>query len=239
MKRTAVVNVVLCWIVVCILAACVAWADVLPYPGDKRPRPPRPPVLNQDDTQISITQAEVKISLHRHSSQLTTTVVASFKLEFSQGSTPLAHFEMAMPVVESASAPNYRLLYLKVDGKPVAADQIQKKTWPASPTTSYQGFVWPATMSRGSAQNVTIAYELTQKADQKGAWQVAYILKSGAKWTGTIGHETVRLVPEKGLQLRAAPSSIKSRREADGSIVWEIENQKPTNDAVAEVTPVQ
>ncbi len=235
MMRIARVSLLLCCVVGFILTAYVVWADILPNPVHRPITPPAPP--NQDDAQISMSEASVTITLHRQSSQLITTVVADFKMVYSQGSKPSTQLEMAMPVLEGEKPANYRLKYLRIDGKPVAADQVKQSTWVASPTSSYQGFVWPDTMNRGAVQTVSIAYELTVPRDARSAWHVTYILKSGAKWSGPIGHEIVRMVPEKGLKLRALPSSMKSRREADGAIVWEIENQKPTDDAVVEVTP--
>ena len=242
MKRPAFSSALLAFIVGCILAA-VAWGDLLPFPGGKgsRPIPPGQRVqdLDLNKTPVSMRQARVDVVLKRRSADLVATVEAEFKMVCSEAGKPSTTFETAMPVVEGGSVASYRLIYLKIDGKPVPADQIRKTTWTASSGQKvYQGFVWPTTMRRGAEQSVSIAYELRRRPNPQGRWHFTYILSSGAEWFGPIGHETVHIRPEKGLQMQPASSSLRPRREADGSILWEIDNDKPQGDVIVEIMPV-
>lgn len=227
-------STILRWSIVACILAVFAWGDILPYPGEKRSRP------EWQLPAISMQRATVEVVLKRHASKLTAVVEAEFKMDCSGAHGPSASFEMAMPVVEGNQEARYRLLYLNIDGKSVAANQVRKTSWPSSAGGQplYQGFVWPDTINRGAEQTVTIAYELTQDANPRGGWQFTYILKSGAAWSGPIGHEAVRIKPEKGLQLQPTSSGLQPQRQADGSVLWEIDNQKPADDATVEITPV-
>ncbi len=225
---------ILRWSIVACILAVFAWGDILPYPGEKRSRPePQLPA-------ISMQRATVEVVLKRHASKLTAVVEAEFKMACSGAHQPPVDFDMAMPVVEGSQKTSYRLLYLKIDGKSVAANQMRKSIWPSSAgwQAFYQGFVWPDTINPGAEQTVTIAYELTQEANPQGEWQFTYILKSGAAWAGPIGHEAVRIKPEKGLQVQPTSSSLHTKRQPDGSVLWEIDNQKPAADATVEITPL-
>jgi hypothetical protein len=185
-------------------------------------------------------RATVDVVLKRHASKLSAVVEAEFKMVCSGANEPSANFDMAMPVIEGSPKASYRLLYLKIDGKSVAANQVHKTSWRSSPGRQglYQGFVWPNTVDRGAEQTVTIAYELTQEANPQGGWQFTYILKSGAAWSGPIGHEAVHIRAKKDLQMQPTSSSLQPQRQPDGSVRWEIDNQKPTTDVTVEITPV-
>jgi hypothetical protein len=227
---------ILRWSIVACILAVFAWGDVLPYPGEKRSG-------SRSEVQlpaISMQRATVEVVLKPHASKLTAVVKAEFKMVCSKGNQPPDNFTMAMPVVEGSQKTSYRILYLKIDGKAVATSKARKTSWPshAGGQVLYQGFVWPDPILRGAEQTVTIAYELTEKANPRGGWQFTYILKSGAAWSGPIGHESVRIRPEKGLQMQPTPFSLQPRRQPDGSVVWEIDNQKPTEDVTVEITPI-
>ncbi len=227
-------STILRWSIVACILAVFAWGDILPYPGEKRSRP------EWQLPAISMQRATVEVVLKRHASKLTAVVEAEFKMVCSGAHQPPADFEMAMPVVEGSQKTRYRLLYLKIDGKSVAANQMRKTSWPSSAErlAPYQGFVWTDTINRGSEQTVTIAYELTQEANPRGGWQFTYILRSGAAWSGPIGHEAVHIKPEIGLQLQPTSSGLHPQRQADGSVLWEIVNEKPADDVTVKVTPV-
>lgn len=228
------------WTILACVLAVVAWGDILPYPGSG-PRPgPRLPIVTRNDTAISMQRATVDVVLKRHASKLTAVVEAEFKMVCSGANEPSSNFEMAMPVVEGSHNTSYRLLYLKINGKSVAANQVRKTSWPSSAgrQDSYHGFVWSHTINSGAEQTVTIAYELTQEANLRGGWQFTYILRSGAAWSGPIGHEAVHIKAMKGLQMQPTPSSLQPQRQPDGSVRWEIDNQKPTDDVTVEITPV-
>jgi len=225
---------ILRWSIVACILCGLAWGDILPYPGEKRSRP------EWQLPAISMQRATVEVVLKRHASKLTAVVEAEFKMSCSGASQPPVDFDMAMPVVESSQKTRYRLLYLKIDGKSVAANRMRKTSWPslAGRLASYQGFVWPDTINRGSEQTVTIAYELTQEANPRGGWRFTYILRSGAAWSGPIGHEAVHIKPEVGLHLQPTSSALHPQRQADGSVLWEIDNEKPADDVTVEITPV-
>lgn len=95
---------------------------------------------------------------------------------------------------------------------------------------SYQGFAWPITVNRGVKHTVSVSYEmLLSVGGNKSSF--TYILRSGGSWHGPIGHETVRIRGDTGLELYPKEKpTLHPVRKDDGSIVWEIRNAVPTED---------
>lgn len=100
-------------------------------------------------------------------------------------------------------------------------------------------------------------------ASAEKAYFFDYVLRSGATWAGPIGHETVTLVADPSTNLDLADEAIvivgrnvaryydddtrearsmvrvgvapKSIKRPAGKIVWEIDNEKPTQDILVQI----
>jgi hypothetical protein len=210
------------------LPAEVAWGDLAPYPVHRQPRPSEPsePVLDLKSTTVTMQEAHVDIILKQQSpNRILARVNGLFRMSFAEVKRASVDFMMALPVVQTnaADVASFRLLKLEIDGTPIK--KFRQEAW-----DEYQGFVWPIRLYANTNQTVSVSYEvLLSVRDNKSSF--TYILKSGAKWSGPIDHETIRIKADKGIGLSPTKSlTLEPNHEAAGSIVWEIKNAVPTED---------
>jgi hypothetical protein len=191
-------------------------------------------LLDTNSTFISLQQADVDINLKKQSAtQIVATVNCQFEITCVKAKTPSTDFMMALPVGydRAVRQSDFRMVSLKVDAKP--PETFRKDSWadPGNPAkVAYVGYAWPITVNRGAKHTVSVSYELLLPVNDDRS-SFIYILRSGGKWYGPIGHETIRIKGDTGLELYPeAKSTLPLVRKDDGSIVWEIRNAKPTED---------
>lgn len=178
--------------------------------------------------------------------QLQATVTATFVMACTAARNPTADFTMGFPVCTDGPVifsleddtvllanvwPEVSTFAARTDGKLMAAKSKAWWTKDADGQPIYcNGYSWPATIKRGSRQTIVVQY--TMLLPLRDGWaDLPYVLRSGAEWYGTIGHETVLVRADKGITMEPAQgTSLTCTKKADGSLLWDIKNLDPTED---------
>ncbi len=228
-----------------------AWADILPFPAH-RPDPAtlyKEHYLNYPEDNrtvgVSMAAADVKVRIKKMSAAAAGSFGADVVADFDMvGTSALKNGEninVFFPVdLEKNRPPVTPSFSAVVEGKPAA--DLQERSWTTddehSKQTSLWGFAWriPA-MKTGQKLHVSVRYSIVLP-QAGGKPQFTYFLRSGARWDGPIGRETVNVETEKGLRLGVlSPVALKPAASSTNSLTWEIINAKPAEDIRLEVSP--
>jgi hypothetical protein len=90
--------------------------------------------------------------------------------------------------------------------------------------SSFQGYIWPASIREGATQKVAVTYRLRLPVNDRSA-TFTYVLRSGGEWSGLVGRETVRVESQDGLKMKARQgSTLRPAEETDHKIVWDLKD---------------
>ncbi|MDR3566998.1 MAG: hypothetical protein P4L43_03115 [Syntrophobacteraceae bacterium] len=239
----------------------VAGADILPFPGVRRPRPPLERNYEQHGNSgvenpagprlvgVSMAAAKVAVRIKKtrggaEGATEATPFVADVTADFDMlGGSALKSgkgIDVLFPVdVDKGGAPAGGSFAVTVDGKPGA--DLKKRSWTVTgdhgKPLGLWGYAWRLPpVKPGQKLRVAVRYSvfLPQIA---GKAQFIYFLRSGALWDGPIGRETVNVTTQKGLRVKVlSPVALKPVSSTD-SLTWEIINVKPAEDIRLEIFP--
>ena len=237
-----------------------AFADLLPFPGARRPLPPDERALerhsNRDGksivagplTGVSMASAQVKVHVRKAQDQAgggdkTAPLVADVSADFDMLGVPAPDggkgIDVIFPVGFDDGKPRSKAsFHAEVDGKPVA--NLIEGSWSIDElrgVLTLWGYSWRlSSIMPGRKLRVSVRYSIALP-QEAGKAQFSYFLRTGARWDGPIGREAVDIQADKGLRLRVlTPVGLKPARRSSDFLAWEIINAKPTEDIRLEIS---
>lgn len=163
------------------------------------------------------------------------TVTCTFRMRCSESKEERTPFTMAFPVgynedpmakwMNTARILDFRA---EVEGKPLPSEL---RAWTVASEDGsplhYFGHTWVTEITRDVPLAVKATYVMYVPFDGKKSG-FTYILRSAALWSGTLGHETVRVKATPDLRIEPhGCQQIPCTKQADGSYLWEVRDTKP------------